>query len=329
MNIKLILRKKLPEFNSIERVFLVLTPYLNCSITNLPYASRGLLNRIKNIFFILRYRSKLIHISGHDNYLLSFPFFKKSVLTIHDVEGIHKYEGIKALIFKKLWIDWPIKHASQITTISNFSKREIHKILGDDIPIRVIPNPLSLEIEYKSKVFHTKKPRILQIGTKQNKNLFRLIEAIKDIECQLIVIGVHEKKIELQLRNYNVDYKYRSQLSNAEMIKEYEKADLLAFVSTYEGFGLPVIEAQAMGRVVLTSNVASMPEVAGEGALFVDPFSVKSIREGIERLINDVDLRKTLIDRGRENVKRFEPKEIAKQYKAIYEEVEKLKSRRR
>ena len=97
-------------------------------------------------------------------------------------------------------------------------------------------------------------------------------------------------------------------------------ADILAFVSTYEGFGLPIIEAQAIGRVVITSNLASMPEVAGKGALFVNPFSVEEIREGIVSLIENEHDRATLIKRGLENVKRFDKEKIANQYQEIYDE---------
>ena len=94
--------------------------------------------------------------------------------------------------------------------------------------------------------------------------------------------------------------------------------DLLVFVSTYEGFGLPILEAQATGRPVITSNVLSMPEVAGDSACLVDPFDVSSIRKGILKVINDPAYREKLIKRGFENVKRFQPDKIAEQYADIY-----------
>jgi glycosyltransferase involved in cell wall biosynthesis len=81
---------------------------------------------------------------------------------------------------------------------------------------------------------------------------------------------------------------------------------------------MPIIEAQATGRVVLTSNCSSMPDVAGNGALLVDPLSIKSMREGLEKLISDAALREKLIQAGFENVKRFDCETISEQYYEVY-----------
>jgi glycosyltransferase involved in cell wall biosynthesis len=101
----------------------------------------------------------------------------------------------------------------------------------------------------------------------------------------------------------------------------YRKADLVSFVSTYEGFGLPIIEAQATGRPVLTSGLHSMPEVAGDGAWFVDPFDVESIRSGFRALLGERTLRERLVAAGLRNVKRFDPRTVARQYSDLYREV--------
>jgi glycosyltransferase involved in cell wall biosynthesis len=97
--------------------------------------------------------------------------------------------------------------------------------------------------------------------------------------------------------------------------------DLLVFASTFEGFGLPIVEAQATGRPVVTSNIMSMPEVAGDAACLVDPFNVSSIREGVLKVINDSDYRNALVKAGFENVKRFQPEQIARQYAELYHEL--------
>ena len=105
------------------------------------------------------------------------------------------------------------------------------------------------------------------------------------------------------------------------MVNEYEKCDILSFVSTYEGFGLPIIEAQTCGRVVITSNISSLPEVAGNGAYFINPYDITEIKNGIKELINNSKLRDELIQNGIENVKRFNPEQIANQYKELYQKV--------
>ena len=74
-------------------------------------------------------------------------------------------------------------------------------------------------------------------------------------------------------------------LSDAEVVRAYQECDLVLFASTYEGFGLPIVEAQAVGRPVITSDILSMPEVAGGAARLVDPFSVPAIRGAVLELI--------------------------------------------
>jgi glycosyltransferase involved in cell wall biosynthesis len=96
---------------------------------------------------------------------------------------------------------------------------------------------------------------------------------------------------------------------------------MVVFASTYEGFGLPIVEANATGRPVITSNICSMPEIAGSAACFVDPSDCSSIRQGILRVMNDDGYRADLIGRGLENVKRFRADTIAAQYAALYQEV--------
>ena len=100
---------------------------------------------------------------------------------------------------------------------------------------------------------------------------------------------------------------------------------MVAFVSTFEGFGMPIVEAQRVGRAVLTSTVASMPEVAGGAACLVDPFDPLAIRAGVLRILGDADYRRRLVEQGFENAKRFEPQVIADTYAQIYREIERAR----
>ncbi|TXB63713.1 glycosyltransferase family 4 protein [Vicingus serpentipes] len=317
----LIYRKKRPEFNSIENVFNALTPFLNIDKIELPFFSIGIINRLKNTFFIKKKKAKLNHITGNDHYLALGLSKKTVILTIHDIEILKRTTGLKKYILKKIWFDWPIKKSSIITTISEFTKSELLQINNYKTPIVVIPDPLTLSIKYSPKTFHSECPVILHLGIKANKNLPQLIEALNGINCKLVIIGKSNNIILQQLKENDIDFTFKTNVSNDEIIQEFQACDLLSFASIYEGFGLPIIEAQAMGRVVITSNVASMPEVAGDGAYFVDPFDASSIKEGILELINNTNLRKELILKGLENVKRFEPQKIANQYQELYNSI--------
>ncbi|MBE7441781.1 MAG: glycosyltransferase family 4 protein [Flavobacteriales bacterium] len=317
----LIYRKHRSEFNSIENVFNTLLTYLKVNKVELPFFSEGIVNRLKNISFVKKLKTKLYHITGNDHYIILGLKNRTTVLTIHDIEILKRNSGIKRLLLKKIWFDWPIKYATCITTISEFSKAEILSISNYKTPIHVIHNPLTLKIKYSPKPFNYNCPTILHIGTKANKNLTLLIKALNGIKCHLNIIGKPSFELDSLLDSNNISYTFKSNLTNEEMIKEYENCDLLAFVSTYEGFGLPIIEAQAAGRVVITSNLASMPEVAGDGAYFVNPYDTNEIRKGILELINNDNLREVLIQKGLENVKHFEPQKIAKQYLELYNQV--------
>src|SRR5690554_6704868 len=147
MQKKLVFRKPATAFHSIENVFNALLPFLKVEKVELPYESSGLKKRLKNILFLRKHKNDLIHISGHDHYLLWVPF-KNAILTIHDVEALKRKKGFKKWLFKKLWFDWPIKNAKVLTTISEFSKKEILSLGNYQTPIQVIYNPLTLPLEY-------------------------------------------------------------------------------------------------------------------------------------------------------------------------------------
>ena len=114
-------------------------------------------------------------------------------------------------------------------------------------------------------------------------------------------------------------------VTQEEKVLLYKGAMALVFPSLYEGFGLPVLEAQSLGIPVLTSNTSSLPEIAGEGAIYVDPYSIEDIAKGMKRLTVDKELRTKLIQAGFENVKRFSWAKAAWQLQEIFLTVAKNK----
>jgi glycosyltransferase involved in cell wall biosynthesis len=164
-------------------------------------------------------------------------------------------------------------------------------------------------------------PVLLQIGTNNNKNIVNVARALSGVPCHLRIIGRLSKAQIAQLDNSKISYSSVSNLTDSEILTEYIQSDALIFASTYEGFGMPIVEAQATGRPVLTSNVMSMPEVAGDAACLVDPLDVNDIRRGVLTVINDERFRNELVEKGYSNAQRFRPEIIARQYAEIYKEI--------
>ena len=165
----LIYRKKRLEFNSIENVFDTLLPFLRLEKIELPFYSAGIVNRVKNTFFIKGKKAPLNHITGNDHYLALGLKRKKTILTIHDIEVLKRTRGLKRYLLKKIWFDWPIKKVALVTTISEFTKSELLNLNNYKTPIVVIPNPLTLPITFTPKQFNTACPTILHLGVKKNK----------------------------------------------------------------------------------------------------------------------------------------------------------------
>ena len=216
-----------------------------------------------------------------------------------------------------------MRKASYVTCISN----DVRKKLVAYFPrfkdkIHVIYNPLDTKYNYKFKLFNEDCPIILHIGTAENKNLERLIPALKGINCELHIVGKYRKDIDDMLRLYSVNYIYKSDLSDQEILEEYINCDIVSFPTLYEGFGMPIIEGQAVGRVVLTSDLEPMKEIAGDAALLVDPYSIESIRNGVMKLIKNHHYRDDLIKRGLENIERFKLPVIVKCYMDLYAKLE-------
>jgi glycosyltransferase involved in cell wall biosynthesis len=143
-------------------------------------------------------------------------------------------------------------------------------------------------------------------------------ETVAELGLQLRIIGPVSAKLRSALDRLPLVYSTTEGLSDEDLVREYVGSDVLAFVSTYEGFGLPILEAQAVGLPVVTSKTTSMPEVAGDGALIVDPYDRAEIAAAIHAVLSSQDQRRTLVERGFSNVRRFTPEHIAERYATIY-----------
>jgi glycosyltransferase involved in cell wall biosynthesis len=212
--------------------------------------------------------------------------------------------------------------ANQVTVISEFTKARLLALCRVKAEkVRVIPCCVAPEFTAKPKSWPSGKPQLLQVGTTDNKNLTRVVEACAGLPIKLAILGRLTEPQRTQLDRQGVDYEGFCDLPKDQVVALYAACDLVAFVSTYEGFGIPILEAQAVGRPVLTSDLSPMREVAGGGALLVDPFDTGAIREGLNRICRDAELRELLVRSGYENARKYSATVVAEAYGRVYAEV--------
>ncbi len=289
------------------------------SIRIAPYFSNGILPRLYMMVQAMFQQGDLNHITGDISFIGILLQKEKTIQTILDCVFLQNKQGWKRSILKYFWLDLPVKRCKIVTTISQQTKDEIMALTDcDPEKIKVIPIALSDVFIARSPKPISDVPKILLIGNAPNKNWNTVLEALRPIPCEIHVVAQHDEVYLKKLKEIGRPYHYQSGLNQLQMLEKYRSMDLLVFASTYEGFGMPIIEAQAVGVPVITSLVSSMPEVAGEGAYLVDPSQPEAIRAGINKILEDESYRSALIEKGKINVLRFDPRHIARQYADVY-----------
>jgi len=249
---------------------------------------------------------------------------KNSVVTIHGLEYEYYPEMYPWRHLK--YLHWSTKyalaHAQKIITVSENTKRDLIELYGGDPEkIEVIHHGVdtsSLRGGRRPTKQSRSNPYILFIGRLETKKniqglieVFNLLKEKYQVPHKLVLVGPEGYGYENSIRQLADKIKFKKDIIEKGYTDEREKWQLLrgadAFVlpSFYEGFGMPILEAQAVGCPVVTSNVSSMPEVAGQGAILVDPKNIEQITQAIYKVISDSQLRKDLIAKGYQNVKRF------------------------
>lgn len=319
-------RKQNPGAFSIERLFedirnaMVSEITIDLCVSKLP--SRGLLNRAYDIFIAATNQGDINHITGDVHFLTILLKRRKTVLTIHDCVTLDRLNGIRYWVYWFFWYWLPIRRSKVITVISESTKRELQSHLNlEHSRIEIIPDCVSPEFKPHQKKFNSECPRILQMGTKKNKNIERVAEALEGLRCCLVVIGHLTDKQTETLKTYGIDVENHVGISREELVRQYQQADLVMFASLYEGFGLPILESNAVGRPVITSKLFSMPEVGGDAACYVDPYDVTNIRLAVERITEDSTYRGQLVENGYRNVERFRASIVAARYASLYRSI--------
>ena len=313
-------------YYSIEKVFQAieraLPEHIRPRAVRCPVHGRGLWRRLACLAYTAARRARINHIVGDISFAaLALPG-DRTVVTIHDFGRLQALSGWRACLFRLLYFEAPFRRCRFVTVISGQVANELAVLFPwASSKVRVIPDCVPDGFRHIPKPFNSIRPRVLQIGTKPNKNLDRLVSALAGESCEMHIVGRLSNTQRSHLERCGVAYENGVDLPEAELLDAYSRADIVAFVSTYEGFGLPILEGNAVGRPVLTSDLPPMSEVAGQAACRVDPYNVESIRSGMRRIVTDPDYRQDLIGRGLANVRRYSPSEVARQFAALYEEV--------
>jgi glycosyltransferase involved in cell wall biosynthesis len=316
-------RRPVPGWFSIERIFEdirdELPDDLDVQLVVNRRPSKGIVPRLLDALVARGLRGDVNHILGDVHYLAWFMPKARTIITIHDCVSLERLTGARRRLFWLLWYWWPMKRVAAVVVVSDFSRKSLLKwVRYPDSRISIIPPPVSREFQFHEPRPHDRWSRVLHIGSTPNKNLGRVIEALAGLDVTLVTIGRLNLEQQSSILAHGLRHENYVDLSRDELAEQYRSADILLFPSTYEGFGMPIIEAQSVGRPVITSDLSPMRDVSGGAACLVDPFAPSSIRSGLLRLLRDADYAEALIAAGRDNAERYRAPTIAANYAALY-----------
>ncbi len=283
-------------------------------VTPLNTATRLIYEQLIAPLFIYK-RFDLIFSPGYVGSILSS---QKQIITVHDCFAwvFPKQIGILRSFYWKFFIPLSLKRAKAIIAVSNNTKSDLIRFLnidGNNIFVihesgeNIISFKTKKQIQLSNRYFHC-------VGFfKDIKNPYKIIEAYIQYRkrsvspCELLLIGNNNNKVGKkinQMIQMTEGIRVIGFVDNNSLSQVYANSNGLLFISLYEGFGIPILEAQHLECPVVTSNISSMPEISGSSAILVNPFNVKEITEAMLKL-DQPDIRKTLISNGRENIVRF------------------------
>ena len=274
----------------------------------------------------------------------------KSIVTFHDLKYIkYPYFLNKFSIIKSKYLKYTMKKgaekANKIIAVSQSTKKDIIHLLGiekDKIVAIYEASNLGMYSRKNDDLSNSdilekhsiKKPYFLYVGEKRpHKNLEGLIKAFaifkKKYESRNISLVLTGKKYSTYHEYITTAEKFGIKdsllftgfISDEELKTIYSEAEALLLVSFYEGFGIPILEAMECGIPVITSNISSMPEVAGDAALLVNPNNIQEIAEKMNNITNSEILRKKLIKSGFKRVEQFSWERTARETLKVYNEI--------
>lgn len=341
-------KQKFQQISQVEPSYYETISKLNYLVNIDGYINKTSLYKIINLHSILFNFPLAIDTKKADILFCSAPSAVKNnyrggltVQTIHDIIPLvtlyHPPSNkFNALFYKNIITS--LKYADIVLTISEFSRQEVIKIFpkfADKLKVIYQPIPIA-ENELKlaesallnsstlSKFSLEKEGYLLYIGAlERRKNIDRLIEAylaVKNtIKMPLLLVGSLGYGSELFAKKMkNKDIKYLGYVSNLDKLILLKNANCFVFPSLYEGFGLPPLEAMSMGCPVITSNISAIPEACGDAPLYVNPNNIADIAEKILEIYDNHSLRKELINKGYQQVKKYSLENYQKEFSELF-----------
>lgn len=296
------------------------------------YRLFNMVNKPNTILELKKQNFDIFHPTYYDPYFLNYIGSKPFVLTVYDMihEKFHEMfpVGDKISQNKKLLVE----KATKIIAISENTKNDLIELFGTDeskIKVVYLGNSMFPNLDVKTN-FKIPKKYILFVGSRGGyKNFKRFIKSVSPIlnyDKELFVVCAGGGKFTSTEIQFIVDLNIAKQvrqynLEDDSLAHFYKNAQLFIFPSLYEGFGIPILEAFACGCPLLCSNTSSLPEIAGDGAYYFDPYGEKSIENAILKVLGDTSLRKNLIHNGTERLKKFSWEQTTIETKKIYESI--------
>ena len=267
----------------------------------------------------------------------------KRVISIHDAIAFRYPEGYPRLnnFLHRRYVPYTLRNVDAVVTVSNHARQDLERFLGIPPPsVHVTPLGVSEmfhpvgddESGEVARRFGLDRPFILSVGVKEaRKNLARLILAFEELhrdlpDFQLALVGPtlwrHPISIDgIKASSISDRVRLIEYVSDGDLRSLYSRASLFVYPSLYEGFGLPVLEAMACGTPVVASNSTSIPEVAGDAAVLVDPTNVHALAEAMRSVLTDVDLQTSLRAKGSARIRQFTWQRAAETTEAVYRAV--------
>lgn len=303
----------------------------------------------EQLFFSSLIAKEHIDIMHFPHWNVPFLYRGPYIVTIHDLTMFHFARpeattlGPIQFFMKdrahRLLLRWVVRRARHIITTSDWTKYDVHNSLS--VPLQkmttiyqapFLPSPI-VDTPTVMQTYHLTVPYVLYVGAAYpHKNVERLLDAWKlytdtyGRTHRLVLAGkpnyFYDRLVQTHpLFGDSEKVTYLGFVSDEELPALYKNASLFVFPSLYEGFGLPPLEAMMQGTPVVASHTSCLPEILGEGALYVDPISPEHIAEGIARVLHDDDVRFLLKQQGREEVKKYSWQRLAEQSLALYRAV--------